>query len=438
MQSLLSPCCGIPAESRCHNRNSSWARLAQASSWAAVAGCFVLLAGCNRSQPQVVQAKPPEVSFVHPHIEYVRDYEDYTGHTEAFKTVEVRARVTGELASIQFKDGTDVTANHPLFEIDKRPFQAELDSATATVHQMDGDLKRKKILLERVKELRLKGTVSQEDLDNSSADFEVAKASLELARAKQQTAELNLSFCEVKSPITGRIDRRMIDVGNQVMANNTLLTTVRTEDPMYAYFDVDERTVLGLRVKRQRGEIKSARDTHSLLDVGLSHETGFSLQGFIDYGSNAVDRGTGTLRVRVLMDNPDKTPRLLSHGMFVRIRFWIGDPTPAVLVPEGALVSDQGKRHLFVLTEDDKVEYREVETGLQQGSMRVIKNDPKTGKPGVTTKDRIIVSGLQRVRAGIKVSATEKQEKHPELVNPVTEKKTQASAAPAAPKAAAE
>ncbi len=384
--------------------------------WRWFVGCFALAAassvftGCNRGKPAVAPAKPPEVSFVHPAKEEVRDYEEYTGRTSASKMAEVRARVTGELKRVFFKekygdkDGTEVKEGEELFEIDPRTFEAALESARATVHQAQGDLRRKEIILERDRELRKKGTISVEDLDNAEADWEVAKGTLELAKANRRTAELNLEFCTIKSPITGKIDRRMIDIGNQVMANVTLLTTVRTEDPMYVYFDVDERTVLGLRLRRQKNEIKSARATKQELDVGLANEEGYSLKGYIDYSANAVDTGTGTLRVRLVLDNPDKKPRTLSDGMFVRVRFWIGDPTPSILVPESALVSDQGIRHLYVLNENDEVEYRPIQIGLQQGSMRVVKS-------GVTTKDRVIVSGLQRVRAGIKVAAVEKEEK---------------------------
>jgi len=369
-----------------------------------------ILSGCNRAKPAIAPAKPPEVSFVHPVKEEVRDYEEYTGRTAAYETAEMRARVTGELKKVFFKnsygdkDGTEVKEGEELFEIDPRTFEAALESAKATVHQAQGDLRRKEIILERDRELRKKGTISQEDLDNAEADWEVAKGTLELAKANRRTAELNLEFCTIRSPISGKMDRRMIDVGNQVTANVTLLTTVRTEDPMNVYFDVDERTVLGLRVRRQRNEIKSARETKQELDVGLANEEGYSLKGYIDYSSNGVASGMGTLRVRLVLANPDKKPRTLSDGMFVRVRFWIGDPTPSILVPESALVSDQGIRHLFVLNEKDEVEYRPVQIGLQQGSMRVVKS-------GVTPKDRVIVSGLQRVRAGIKVAAVEQFEK---------------------------
>jgi RND family efflux transporter MFP subunit len=388
--------------------------------------------GCTKKAPSIAPAKPPDVAYVHPTIEKVRDYEDFTGRTESRPYVEVRARVTGELIKVYFKDGTEVNKGDPLFEIDPRTFDADLKSATATVHQMDGDLRRKKILYDRALELRRKGTNSQEDLDNAKADFDVATALLELAKAKEKTAKLNLEFCSIDAAESGRIDQKMIDIGNQVTANVTLLTTIRGENPIYANFDIDERTLLKLRRQLIIGEIKSARETRARLDVGLADEDGFSTTGIIDFVPNSLDAGTGTLRVRVQIENPTheeligaiihrvvasienaahvsvdfklSNRRLMTASMFVRVRFWIGEPVSAILVPEAALVSDQGIRHLFVLNAKDEVEYRPVEIGLQHGSMRVVKS-------GVGTSDRVIVSGLQRVRAGIKVNAAEKHEK---------------------------
>jgi membrane fusion protein, multidrug efflux system len=271
-------------------------------------------------------------------------------------------------------------------------------------------------------------------LDNSKADYEVATALRDLAKANRTTAELNLEYCQIKSEIGGTISRRKIDAFNQVTAYQTLLTTIVKIDTVYANFDVDERTLLRLRRLLDKGELSSARATKRKLDVGLADEEGFSISGIIDFAENMLDAGTGTLRVRVVIDNPTRRElvgcvlepifesaqalahfplrvpawdsRFLSPNMFVRIRFWLGEPASAILVPEGALVSDQGVRHLFIVNEKDEVEYRPVEIGLQQGEMRVIKN-------GVSPSDRVIVSGLQRVRAGIKVNATEKKEKKP-------------------------
>jgi len=389
-----------------------------------------LLTGCNRTPPAVVPAKPPDVSFTYPVQQNVRDYEDYTGRTESIPKVEIRSRVTGELTKILFTDGTLVTKGKPLFEIDPRPFEAVVSAMTAIVHQSEGDLKRKKILLDRARDLRARGSNSQEDLDNALADFDVGKASLELAEANKKTADLNLAFCFINSPIDGLISRTNIDVGNQVMANVTPLTTVDSLDPIYANFDVDERTLLRLRRLLIKGEINSARTNKTKLDIGLADEVGFSIHGIIDFADNSLDSGTGTLRVRVQIDNPEiNGRRLLSQNMFVRIRFWIGEANPSLLVPESALVSDQGIRHLFVVKDsvnqktrqaEQVVEYRPVEIGLQHGDMRVIKS-------GLSANDRVLVGGLQRVRAGIPVTATQVKTKKQNLPDEKTNAVSNAS-----------
>jgi len=390
--------------------------------------------GCAKGVPEVAPPKPPEVAFLHPVVDKVRDYEDYTGRIEAVKTQNVIPQVSGKLIEILFQDGVEVKEGQDLFLIDPRPFKAALDSASATLHQMDGDMKRKKTLYDRAKELRKQGTNSQEDLDNSKADYEVAVALRDLAQANVATANLNLEYCHIKAGVGGTISRRKIDATNQVTAYQTMLTSIVQIDQVYGNFDLDERTLLKLRRLRENGELDSARATRRRLDVGLADEEGFSLHGIIDFAENMLDAGTGTLRIRVVIENPTlrervggvlepifqtaqqiahfplRAPtwdaRMLSPNMFVRVRFWLGEPMPAILVPEGALVSDQGVRHLFVINEKDEVEYRPVEIGLQQGDMRVIKS-------GVSPSERVIVSGLQRVRAGIKVVATEKKEKKP-------------------------
>ena len=393
-----------------------------------------LLAGCKQAKPEIAPPKPPEVSYVFPTQDMVRDYEDFTGRTEAVESTVVMPQVTGRLTKAYFaeigKEGVDVVKGEPLFEIDPRQFEAELERAKATVAQTEGVLLQKEQALARAKALRVKGTNTPEDLETAQADEVVAKANRDLAIANRKLAELNFDYCHIVAPISGRISRKMIDVGNQVTAYLTQLTTIRTLEPMHANFDVDERTILRLRRLLQSGELMSARNTRRKLSVGLADEENFSLTGIINFTENQIDPGTGTLRVRIVIENPNTAEligpafdatkaiaeqittvhislpspdlRMLSPNMFVRVRFWIGQAKQAILVPEAALVSDQGIRHLFVVNEENKVEYRPVEIGLQQGGMRVIKN-------GVTTKDRVIVSGLQRVRANILVTATEQK-----------------------------
>ena len=406
-------------------------RVATASPRRVAVGCALLvmlapLAGCGRTKPQVVQAKPPEVNYAYPRLDNVREYEDFTGRTESIPTVEVRARVTSQLEKVHFKDGDDVKKGDPLFDLDSRQYDAELERARATQAQSEATLTQKGAALKRARELREKGTNTPEELENAQADFEVARAARDLAIANRRLAEINVSYCHIFAEIGGRLSRKMIDEGNQVTANVTPLTTIVTLNPMFADFDIDERTILGLRARLQTGSLKSIRETRPLLGIGLANEQGFPHTGMFDFSDNRFDSGTGTLRVRVRIDNPDITEvigpallhfhdlirqttgmvtsdpsktRLLSPGAFVRVRFYIGEPQPAILVPEAALVSDQGIRHLFLVNEENKVEYRPVEIGLLQGDMREIKS-------GVTTGDRVIVSGLQRVRAGIEVTAS--------------------------------
>jgi RND family efflux transporter MFP subunit len=371
-----------------------------------------LAVGCHRSPPSVAASKPPEVFISNPiYSDNVQDYEDFPGRTEGFKKVEVRARVSGQLTAIHFDDGADVKVGDPLFDIDPRPFELEVLRTQATIKQADANLQLKKAQYSRAQELRSRTppSISKEDLEVAKSDMEAAQATRDLAVANEKIAALNLSFCHITSEINGRASRRNLDVGNQVMANVTPLTTVITLDPIYANFYVDERTVIRVRDMIRKRLVTSGREKTIKVKVALANEEEgqFSLEGVIDSADNSLDAGTGTLPVRVRLENP-AIPKgfLLSPNMFVRIRFPVGDAHCALMVPEEALVSDQGIRHLYVLDADDKVVYRKVKLGLQQGEMRVIED-------GVSPTDRVIVSGLQRVRQGIKVTAKLSEKKEP-------------------------
>ena len=210
-------------------------------------------------------------------------------------------------------------------------------------------------------------------------------------------AKLNLDFTEVKAPISGRISRRMVDPGNLVRADDTMLTTIVSLDPMYAYFDIDERTLLKLRRLTAEGKIK-ARDDGNVIPVwvGLSDEEEFPHAGEINFTDNRVDPSTGTLRVRGVLPNPK--PRLFSPGMFVRIRLPVGEPHQAILIPEKAVGTDQGNKFLYIVDGEDKVVYRPVKTGSLNEGMRVVTDGLKAG-------ERVIVIGGQRVRQGAPVDA---------------------------------
>jgi RND family efflux transporter MFP subunit len=359
-----------------------------------------LLLGCKRVPPTVASAKPPEVIVDTPSCDTVLDFEDFIGRTEGIPYVEVRARVSGELKEPLFQDGAEVKEGDPLFEIDPRTYELEVKRASATLAQAEAKLKGKFALFKIADRLHKDGNknLSQEDWENAESAYEEAKSERDLAIENKKLAVLNESYCHIAAPINGRASRKKIDKGNLVTANVTMLTTIVALDPIYANFDVDERTLLRLRRLIRKKEIVSARQSKVVVQVGLADEPGFSLSGVVDFAEPALDPGTGTLRVRVHIDNPEVNQfRLLSPNMFVRIRFPVGYPHPALLVPEQALVSDQGIRHLFVLNENNEAKYRPVTLGLQQGEMRVITE-------GLQANDRVIISGLQRVRPDIKVT----------------------------------
>ena len=244
----------------------------------------------------------------------------------------------------------------------------------------------------RARGLLSRRAISQEEFDKMSGDRAEAEAMVGVAKASRDVASLNLKFTKVLAPTSGRISRHLIDRGNLVKADETLLTTIVTLEPMYAYFDVDERTLLKLR--RLGGALKNLP-----VLLGLADEDEFPHAGKIDFIDNRVDTATGTLRVRGVFTNPD---RILSPGLFVRIRVPISKPHYANLVPEKALGTDQGQKYLYIVTPENEVTYRRVRTGQLTESLRVIED-------GIQPGERFVVSGLQRVRPGVRV--TPKREK---------------------------
>lgn len=354
---------------------------------------LALLPGCQKGP--VVKSEPriPEVFVDTPKVQEVTEYEDFSGRTEAIRFVEIKARVTGYLQTTFFKDGADVQQGAQLFQIDPRVYQAELDRAIAAVAQANAHFERLDTEHQRTLRLLKQKAVSQEESDRIQYERLEAQSAVAAARASEQLARLNLDFTKITAPFSGRISRRQVDPGNLIQADLTTLTNLVALDPLYVYFDVDERTVLRVRRLIAQGKVRSARETEVPVRIGLADEEEFSLSGTIDFVDNRVDPNTGTLRIRAVVPNPK---RFLSPGLFVRIRLPIGSAHPATLVPEEALGSDQGQRFLYVVGADDKVESRRVQVGLLQGGMREIQN-------GLAPTERFVVRGLQRVRPGLEV-----------------------------------
>lgn len=382
-------------------------KLSQSRSWR-VFGPGVLLvaivtAGCARQEEAKGDPPPPEVVVRYPEILPIEESEEFTGWTRAEKTVELRARVTGYLNEVLFKEGDDVKEGTPLFKIDPRTYQADADKAEAAVRQSEAALERLQGDYRRVRSMLSSRAISVEESERIASNRLEADAGLRAARAAHEQAKLNLAFTTVIAPFSGRISRKYCDPGNLVKADDTILTTIVSLDPIHAYFEVDERTVLRLRRLIREGKVTSAREKRIPVKIGLADEEGFSREGFIDFVDNQLDHGTGTLRLRAVVPNPDT---LLSPGMFVRVRVPVGPRQPATLVREEALGSDQGERFVYVVTAENKVVSRKVIVGQLEGDRRVIKGDPKSGKPPVAPGERVIVAGMQRVRPGSVVKPT--------------------------------
>lgn len=361
--------------------------------FAPIFAAVVLAAGCQKKAPPPPPPKPPEVIVAFPVRQTVTDFEEYTGRLAPVRIVDLRARVSGYLEEVQFTDGADVVEGAPLFQIDARPFSAALAEAEANVAQLQARLERSRRQEVRLTDLNKRQITTDDELDGVKYLRMETDAELKAAQATVELARLNLEFTEIKSPLTGRISRRLVDPGNLVQADVTPLATIVALDPVYAYFDVDERTVLQVRRLIAKGEVTSARDKAIEVSLALADDDEFSLTGSVNFVDNQVSATTGTLRLRAEVQNPRK---LLAPGMFVRVRVPIGLPHEAVLVREEALGSDQGQRFVYVLNDKNEVQYRRIKAGRLSAGLRVVAE-------GLTSDERVIVTGLQRVRPGVTV-----------------------------------
>jgi RND family efflux transporter MFP subunit len=362
-----------------------------------------LAAGCDRRPQQAAPEELPVVPVSRPIERQVTDYVYYTGRTDAVQTAAIRPRVTGYLVKMPFKEGSEVKQGDVLFEIDPRPYQAQLDQATSQIKlaKAQRELAVTTYARNRSINARALGAVSQQELDQNRAQVDEAAARIKAYESVAEGYRLNLDFCKVTAPVDGMVSRYYLTLGNLANQDQTLLTTVVSLDPMYAYFDVDENTLLRMTRAINAGTIRTP--TRVPIDMALQGDEGFPHRGYFNFIDNAVNRSTGTIAVRGVFANPrpKNGARLLKPGMFVRIRLQIGQPHDALLVIDRALGSDQGIKFAYVLDEDDKVQYRRVTTGpLQEDGLRVIAK-------GLKPSDRVVVGGVQQVRPRMKVEPDE-------------------------------
>jgi RND family efflux transporter MFP subunit len=362
-----------------------------------VVGFCLALTGCAREPAAAPATAPLPVTVSYPVEQEVTDYADFTGRTASVDSVEVRAHVWGYLDKVNFKEGALVRKGDVLFELDPRPYQAALNQAKAKVAQDEAQLAYDEAEYQRNLNLARNGAVSRSDLDKVAAARGVDIANVAADKALVVSRQLDLEYTKVIAPVSGRVSRYVVTVGNLVQsgdqAGGTLLTTIVSVDPMYVYFDVDEHTVLRVRQLIREGKAKSARDSEVPVWLGLANEDGFSHRGTINFVDNQVNPKTGTLRLRGVFPNKDEA---LSPGYFARVRVRIGFPHPALFVSDRALDTDQGQKIVYVVDKDNQVVSRPVRPGALHDGLREITDGVKPG-------ERVIVNGLQQVRPGITV-----------------------------------
>jgi multidrug efflux system membrane fusion protein len=355
--------------------------------------------GCQRPASQVAPAEPPVLPVSKPIQRAVTDYVDFTGRTDAVEAVDIRPRVTGFLLRAPFKEGSDVKKDDLLFEIDPRPYQAQLNQAKGQVALNEASLKLAQATYARDLPLASKGAVTQQELDQDKAAVDEADARLKATKASLQVYELNLEFTKVTAPIDGQTSRYYLRAGNLVNQDQTLLTTIVSLDPIHVWFEMDEPTLLQLRRARNTGEIKPTPEGQYPVLMGLQGEDGMSHYGTINFVNNQVNPATGSISIRGVFPNPkpEGGTRLLSPGMFVRVRLPIGQPHPALLVIDRAIGSEQGQKFVYVVDADNKIQYRRVKTGpLQEDGLRVITD-------GLKADDSVLVGGIQQVRPQMQI-----------------------------------
>jgi len=350
------------------------------------------LAGCDdRKGPP--QAGAPPVTVANPTARRITEWDDYTGRFQATEYVELRARVNGYLQSIDFTDGQIVKKGDLLFVIDPRPYQATADSATAAVAQAQARLELANREQVRAASLAKTQYGSVETLDKAVQEQRAATGAVQAAQAELRRAQLDLEFTHITSPVTGRIGRHQVSIGNLISggeANSTLLTTVLSLDPIYFYFDADQNSYLKYTRLNLTGQRRSSRDVPNPVRLALADEKDFPHQGHMDFVDNQIDFGTGTIRGRAIFDNPDL---VFTPGMFARIQL-LGEPEhDALLLPDEAIGTDQARRFVYVLGDGNVATPREVKLGPIIDGLRVIRS-------GLTVSDKVVVNGLQRVRAG--------------------------------------
>lgn len=355
---------------------------------------LAVLAGCSGGQAAEQAPPPPEVGVAEVPVRPVSQWDEYSGRIEAVETVELRPRVSGYIEKVNYREGQEVKKGDVLFVIDPRPYRVQLERAQADFARAKALAELSEKELRRSESLLAARAVSQEEYDQRASQRNQLAADLQAARAAVEAAQLDLEFTRVVAPIDGRVSRAEVTTGNYVTAGTTVLTSVVSLDPIYVYFEGDEHTYLKYNAQAQRGERPSSRDAANPVFVGLANEQDFPHAGRMNFVDNALNPDTGTIRARAVLDNRDG---VFTPGMLARVKLLGSGEYTATLIPDEAVGTDQDRKYVIVVNEQNVAEYRPVQLGDVADGMRIVRS-------GVQSGERVVVGGLQRVRPGIPVT----------------------------------
>jgi RND family efflux transporter MFP subunit len=352
----------------------------------------------------------PAVTVARPLVQRLVEWDEFTGRFEAVERVEIRARVAGYLDAVHFRDGDLVERGQLLFTIDQRPFRIQVDQAAAAAQAAEAALELRRLDVERAENLRGSPAFQRANYEDRLQNRVQAQAELDRAKAELAAAELDLGFTEVRAPVAGRISDRRVDIGNLV-GDATLLTTIVALDPIYFVFDMSEADFLAYQRAVQDENFPSTRDQATVVAVNLVDEVDWHREGRMNFVDNVVDEGSGTVRARGVFPNPDL---LIAPGQFGRIRIPGSPIYDAILVPDDAIVTDQARKFVMVVGEDDIAQPRAIRPGPSEMGLRIVRQ-------GLSGQERIIINGLMRVRPGAQVEPSEGSIELPEAFARVAE-----------------
>lgn len=372
----------------------------------------IFIAGCNSESGTVVEAPPPDVTVAGVLSRSIQTWDEFNGRVRAVPTVELRPRVSGYINRVAYKEGDEVNPGDLLFIIDPRPYRNALHRAQAQLEHAKAAVNLARSKIEHAQALFAAQAMSREEFNNRKAVLSQTTADVRAAEAAVATAKLNLNFTDVRAPIAGRTGRAHLTVGNLAQADQSILTTLVSQDPMYVYFDCDEHSFLRYKEFARRNDRES--NIYSVR-IRLANEESFSHHGTVDFFDNQLNSATGTMRVRAVVANAD---RLLTPGLHARVQLQGSGELDALLIDEKAILTDQDRKYVYVLGEGNKAFRKDIMLGRQIDSLRIVRS-------GLNAADQVIVAGAQKIfQEGMVVTPQYVDMETQTVVSPVVSLKT--------------